>query len=260
MSNRSPGPIGQSQEVYSRKHMPNGIDGLHLVWTDAATVTVQIGTCRDSTDSFDMELVSTQAVAISSSGAGGLDTGSESSGTATWYYVYLIQGTPGTSAVLSTNASNPTLPAGYKYYRRIGAVMNWTDNDIQKFTMTGKGRTRTTWWNELPANFQKALDNGVSNGSWAEVSVANFVSPKASEMYLRATASAGTTNNNRVKAKDYSPAGASGTNTTQMIVAQNYNAYNVMWLLCDTNKAFEHYADNSACRLTVSIRAYREIL
>ena len=257
MRSREP---GRSRKNSARRFAAGGIDGLHLVWTDASTVTVQVGECRDSTDSYDMELTSTQAVAIGSSGAAGLDTGSESSGTATWYYVYLIAGDAGTSAVFSTNASAPTLPTGYQYYRRIGAVMNWTDNDIQKFTMTGKGRTRTTWWNELPANFQKALDNGVSNGSWAEVSVANFVSPKASEMYLRATASAGTTNNNRVKAKDYSPAGASGTNTTQMIVAQNYNAYNVMWLLCDTDKAFEHYADNSACRLTVSIRAYREIL
>ena len=260
MRGRSPGPVSRSQEAYSRKHAPSGIDGLLLVWTNVTTVTVQVGSCRDSTDSFDMELGSTQAVAITASGAAGLDTGSESSGTATWYYVYLVQGTPGTSAVLSTNASTPTLPAGYKYYRRIGAVMNWTDDDLQDFDMLGSGRVRTTYWNERPAEFQKALDAGVSHSAWAEVSVANFVSPKADEFYIQVSATAGASNNVRLRAKDYTPTGASGTNTTQLQVAANMAQYNVVWMNCGGTKSFEHYHDNAASRLTATIRAFRETL
>lgn len=60
----------------------------------------------------------------SSTGAGGLDTGTMA---ISWYYIYIIfnKSTRTISGLLSTQyADKPTLPSGYNYYRRVGAVYN----------------------------------------------------------------------------------------------------------------------------------------
>ncbi len=71
-----------------------------------------------------MKLASTTNVAITSSGANGLDAGSEANNT--WYYVWLIKhGTNGTvAALLSTSPTSPTLPSGYTHKRLVFAVRN----------------------------------------------------------------------------------------------------------------------------------------
>jgi len=53
-------------------------------------------------------------------GAGGLDAGVVAA--STWYHVWLIDNGSTTSAVLSLSAAAPTLPSGYTYYMRVGAV------------------------------------------------------------------------------------------------------------------------------------------
>lgn len=66
------------------------------------------------------------APVMTSSGANGLDTGSIVNNTITWYYVYVvINPTTATSAglySLATACSGVTLPAGYTYCVRVGAV------------------------------------------------------------------------------------------------------------------------------------------
>lgn len=75
---------------------------------------------------------------LTTSGAGGLDTGSEAS--STWYYLFAISDTSGTNpdaVLLSTSATSPTLPAGYDVFARLGAAYNDGGSDLVPFTQDG---------------------------------------------------------------------------------------------------------------------------
>lgn len=69
---------------------------------------------------------------INNSGANGLDTGTKASHT--WYNVWVIaDSTDSVSGLLSTSASEPTLPAGYIYKAYIGAVYYTEDHFASYF-------------------------------------------------------------------------------------------------------------------------------
>jgi hypothetical protein len=70
---------------------------------------------------------------ITASGANGLDTGSESSSTFTWYYIWVIYNGTTVSSLLSTSATSPTMPSGYTYKGLVGAVANNTSDDFIGF-------------------------------------------------------------------------------------------------------------------------------
>ena len=71
---------------------------------------------------------------ITVSGAGGLDTGTETS--AGWYHIWIIYNGSSTDALLSVSASSPTLPGGYTHYAYVGAVYN-IDSDFIRFWQRG---------------------------------------------------------------------------------------------------------------------------
>ena len=77
-------------------------------------------------------------VNIAASGANGLDTGSPSSGVATWYFVYVIYDGTTTAGLLSTSATAPTLPSGYTYYNRVGAVRRTAADVFLRGTQYGR--------------------------------------------------------------------------------------------------------------------------
>lgn len=64
---------------------------------------------------------------ISSSGAGGLDTGMEQSGK--YYYVYAIVDTGSMALVCSLSEQGPT---GYSHYKKVGAFVNNYSGDIEQ--------------------------------------------------------------------------------------------------------------------------------
>lgn len=80
----------------------------------------------------------TCTINLSTTGAGGLDAGSIT--TSTWYHVYAIgQATGGTvSCLASTSATAPTMPTGYAYFLRLGAVR--TDGSSALYRTMQKGR------------------------------------------------------------------------------------------------------------------------
>lgn len=53
-------------------------------------------------------------------GVNGLDTGSL--GNNTWYYIWLISNGTTTASLLSTSSTSPTMPSGYTYKYRVGAI------------------------------------------------------------------------------------------------------------------------------------------
>ena len=107
------------------------IGGLRLVSPDgsasaATTLTLKSGLrCRDSTDAYNIDLDADVNAVITSSGAGGLDTGAEAS--SKWYAAHALADSSGantTKLILSLSSSAPTKPSGYDIWRRVGWVRN----------------------------------------------------------------------------------------------------------------------------------------
>ena len=100
---------------------------------------IAVGQCIDSTNAKGIVLASalTKSLAsnwVSGTGNGGLDTGTKA--TSTWYHVFIIlNATSGAVDVLfSTSATNPLLPTGYTYFRRIGSIYTNSSGNITPFT------------------------------------------------------------------------------------------------------------------------------
>ena len=142
-------------------------------------ITISTGQARDSTDSFDLRLTTglvkrlDQAWAAGT-GAGALDTGSVAANTG--YWVHLIRRTSdgALDVLMSTSATNPTLPSGYGAFRRLGAVLTNASGFIRKFTQHGD-------YFEL---YERTADfAGVANG--AGPYLRQLVCPKGVPLKLR---------------------------------------------------------------------------
>lgn len=124
-----------------RRILPSGnFNYLKLTRINGAQISIGVGECRDSTDAVNIINPSPLTVDLSTSGAGGLDTGSEAANTL--YTCYIISGSSGVEGILSTNQTTPTLPAGYQYFRRVGAVRNDSSSNILYFTQEGNANNR----------------------------------------------------------------------------------------------------------------------
>lgn len=128
---------------------------------------------------------------INTSGANGLDTGTRAA--STWYHVYVIYNptTNTTAGLFSLSATAPTLPSGYTYYARVGAVL--TDASGSKYLMqtlqTGRRVryviTAGTNTAALPQMAGGASAVGsVSTPTWVAVGTGPFVPPTADTIVL----------------------------------------------------------------------------
>lgn len=75
------------------------------------------------------------SVNIATSGAGGLDTGTEAN--STWYYVWLVYNGSTVSGLLSVSATTPTMPSGYTYKALVGCVRNKSSGNFVKMRSVG---------------------------------------------------------------------------------------------------------------------------
>lgn len=154
------------------------LTGLDVAVTSATAVTVQPGTCRDSTNVQNIQTNAVLNVDITVSGAGGLDTGVEAP--STWYYVFVIEQPDGTDAgLLSASSTAPTLPPGYTVFRRLCAIYNDAGSNLVQGSTRG-GTTRT-FVRTASAN------TGASNISTGTLSAAAMWPPTAHILhgYLR---------------------------------------------------------------------------
>ncbi len=106
---------------------PKGyMHGTPFQYVSASSVKIPAGfQCRDGADSWDIVLTADTVIALTTSGANGLDTGAEAN--STFYYLWAMDDSTGTNApagLFSLSATNPNLPAGYDKKRRIGVVCN----------------------------------------------------------------------------------------------------------------------------------------
>ena len=78
----------------------------------------------------------TVTVDLSVSGAANrLDTGSKTN--STWYHFYLISNGTTTAGLASISATSPTLPSGYTYYMRVGAIQTDGSGNLYKVLIKG---------------------------------------------------------------------------------------------------------------------------
>ena len=134
-----------------------------------------------------------QSIATGTSGAGGLDTGSI--GASSWYNVYggaKVDGTP--TAYLSLSATAPTLPSGYTYYGRIGAVRTNGSNNLLATLQSGR-RTQYVVGGSNVANLPLMASGSagsVTVPTWVAVATGTFVPPTTSAIKVIMEAPNGT--------------------------------------------------------------------
>lgn len=122
-------------------------------------------------------------------GANGLDTGSRAN--STWYNLFLISNGSATAGLASTSATAPTLPSGYVYYVRVGAMR--TDGSANFYRSRQLGSrvqyvlTSGTNTSTLPIISSGAGAVGTYSATaptWSAQSVSNFVPPTATRINL----------------------------------------------------------------------------
>ena len=164
---QSDGSVDWEEKVLSS----GDIYGLKLRYNSASQIYIDEGYCRSDDDTENILVSSTITVNITSSGANGLDTGSEASNT--WYYVWIIKNTTSgaVAGLLSTSSSSPTLPSGYTKKRRIGSVRNDGSSDLLNFNMIGNGSVREYVYDPI---WNTVLNNGTATG-WTDLDCSYFV-------------------------------------------------------------------------------------
>jgi len=103
--------------------------------TPNTKLDVAAGVCADSTNA-QMLSVTASTIDCGTAGANGLDAGSLANNT--WYHVFAIGRTDGTTALLaSTSLGSPTLPGSYTLKRRIGSFLTDSSAHILAFAQRG---------------------------------------------------------------------------------------------------------------------------
>lgn len=129
----------------------------------AVTVTAdELAVIDDADDIINLQNID-EDIAITVSGAGGLDTGSEAS--STMYYIWIIYNstTTAVAGLLSESASDPTLPSGYDYYRLVGEIYNDSSSD---FVPMARFNDRVHY-----RDHQQVLLNQTVPASWTQVTI-----------------------------------------------------------------------------------------
>jgi len=124
----------------------NYIEDLQTEYVSASSVKINAGKCRDGANTFDIELSSPVTLDITSSGANGLDTGSEAADT--WYSIHIIADSNGVNPVaglFSTSPTTPTLPSGYDKFRRVSWIRNRADSSFRPFYELVSGDLRKNY-------------------------------------------------------------------------------------------------------------------
>jgi len=124
-------------------------------------------------------------ISTASTGANALDAGTIA--TATWYYIFIIYNGSTIAGLMSLSATNPTLPATYTYFARVGAISTGVSPSTNLTRILQYGRdvqyvvTPTSQTVALPV-----ISNSVAN-SLTAYSVSPWVPPTASKIKIQPT-------------------------------------------------------------------------
>lgn len=235
------------------------INGLNLAWVSGGTtLTVSAGKARSSDDVNDIILNTGVTINARANGQiNRLDTGTLAADTL--YAVWAVgdssqNNTPG--AVISTSFTQPTLPAGYDMYRRIGAVKTAAtaapNAVILAFRQVGYSTDRWMWYDVAYAT---SITNG-SSATYAAVTLVNSVPAAATQVSIRAvfTPTAGD------DTLELRPTGSSATNGYAVMSGSVAAVAKTGDMIVPTNAtpSIDYKVTGSATALTV--QAYLDIL
>lgn len=119
------------------------IDSLSVSWASNTTLTLAAGTCRDSTNKFDIALTAAATINAAVVGANGIDTGTFAASKC--YAVFVIDDTSKANTpkgLISLSATAPTLPGGYDVFRRVGWAFSDGSTHFLLVYQAGNGSTR----------------------------------------------------------------------------------------------------------------------
>jgi len=152
--------------------------------TTHATLAADFITVTDGTSY--QTLAFNQAINLGTTGAGALDTGTIAIDT--WYHIWAVAKADGTaSAIASTSSTAPTMPSGYTFKARVGAVQTihasatlygtWQFGRHAQYVV---GLAQTT---QLPTIISGVQGNAATP-TWVAASVSRFVPPTASRITI----------------------------------------------------------------------------
>jgi hypothetical protein len=193
--------------------MANEITGLLGSSDGGDTLSVGAGTADDSTNTTTITIPAgqTRTVDVTTSGVGGLDTGSIAANT--MYALYVLKNQAGNvGAMISLNFTTFSWPNSK--WRRVGTALTNANSQIVAFSQTGPNALRETSYNANP-NVLKVL-NGASAADWTDFDLAPpkpntngeaclEVTPSGGPTYLRTDESGGTITINSPTTLGYTP-------------------------------------------------------
>ena len=160
----------------------SSIAGVELTWTDANTITVEIGrvACksaggvlrfRENTSTFTIDL-------STSSDTSGVDKVGDVDKASSWFHIYANADADATTftgcASLSASA-----PDGPTYFRYIGSVYNDAGQDMLAWFWTGRGSYAVVEW-DIPI----VITTTISAGAWSGATSCALGMPSTSEKAL----------------------------------------------------------------------------
>jgi len=143
-------------------------------------------------------------ISTGTSGANGLDAGSIAQ--ATWYYIFVIYNGSTISGLMSLSATAPTLPAGYTYFARVGAISTGAaSTNLTRILQYGRRAqyvvTSATQTPNLPIAATTLTPVGsLTVPTWVSFSVSSYVPPTAGAIYGALWTSGGSNANSAISA------------------------------------------------------------
>lgn len=165
-------------------------------------------------------------VACAGTGANGLDAGSLANNT--WYHIYIISNGTTTAGLASTSATAPTMPSGYTYKYRVGAVRTLGAATFIRVRQVGKHAQYTVVASSTTPNYP-IMDSGtagnISTPTWEAVATGSYVPPTATRILGMLGGSGGAA----VIGAPNNAAGAWNSSTNPPPVARDNNAVGVQF-------------------------------
>jgi len=226
---------------------PDGwIKDLALSYVSATSVSVGVGLCRDSTDLVNIDVTGTLTIAITSSGANGLDTGSEAADT--WYAVFVIDDSTRANSpagLLSVSDSSPTLPSGYDVFRRVGWARNDGSSDFLEFNQRGNGSTRRCWYDELIVNVR--VLNAGNAISFTDIDLSNFVPSTSENVVFRLEFETGSSGSagNQLRLRPNGSTKATSVFTFRVGIVSSVEGFTQMEMPCDSSQLIEYKVNST---------------
>jgi hypothetical protein len=119
-------------------------------------------------------------VACTGTGANGLDAGSLANDT--WYHFFIISNGTTTAGLASTSATAPTMPSGYTYKMRVGAIRTGGSATFVRIRQVGNRAQYEVITSSTTPNYPiiaTGAAGNVTTPTWVAVAVANYIPPTA---------------------------------------------------------------------------------